>query len=42
MHKVGVHIRRLGGTGTNVEDRCMYGLEVPSVERDLGSKDKVV
>lgn len=40
LHKGGVHLKRVGGTGVNVEGGCMYSLEVPSVKRHLGSKDE--
>jgi len=40
--KGGICIRRLGGNGTKVEGGCVYGLEVPSVDRAQESKDEVV
>ena len=42
LHKGGVRIRRLGGASTNVEGGCVYDLEVPSIDRDWGRKDKAV
>jgi len=38
----GIHIKGLWGTGTDVEDGCAYGLEVPSNEREAGSQDEAV